>query len=501
MNPRFYWSFTIVIALLFSVASADNLRIRLETDIKNMDPAHWFSNIDQTVAMPIFSGLVIENPNTGEVELDLATSLEQSDDGLQVHFALREGVQCHRGLGELTASDVKFSFERFLDPDNPSPYADDWQTLDHVEVIDDYHGTIHFSEPFAPLWTSTLPRLSGAVVCEAHVEQVGFDAFGTDPVGSGPYEFVSWSPDQQIILKRNDAYYGDTPEWDEIRFVIIKDEQAAEIAIESGSVDVTRIPLSSVFMYEHHPTIEVDSSPGLSYSWIGMNVEHPKLADVRVREAITLAIDVPSILLVAYEGQAERAHGMIAPGLLGALDPADAPQRNVERARELLAEAGAEGLSLRIDLADTSEYRIWAEIAQQNLAEVGIDLAINPMDTGSFWEIGLGDAGQDVELFTMSFAMQPDPSWATVWFTCNQIGDWNWMRWCSEEFDAMHKQGLVELDEDVRDQMYKNMQQLMIDDAVGIWITNGATAYLHRADLTSGVNQFGVLYPHYVAPK
>ena len=501
MKHRFYWSIAIVFAMLLSVASADNLRIRLETDIKNIDPAHWFSNIDQTVALPIFAGLVAENPETGEIELDLATSVEQSEDGLRVDFTLREDAQCHRGLGEVTASDVKFSFERFLDTDNPSPYADDWQTLDHVEVIDDYTGVIHFTEPFAPLFTSTLPRLSGAIVCQEHFEAVGFDAFGTDPVSAGPYEFVSWKPDQEIVLKRNEAYYGETPAWDEIHFVIIKDEQAAEIAIESGSIDVTRIPLSSVFMYENHPTIGLDSSPALSYSWIGMNVENPKLADVRVREAITLAIDVPSILLVAYDGQAAPGRGMVAPGLLGALDPADAPERDVERARELLAEAGAEGLSLRIDLADTSEYRIWAEIAQQNLAEVGIDLAINPMDTGSFWEIGLGDAGVDVELFTMAFTMQPDPSWATMWFTCNQIGDWNWMRWCNEEFDAMHKQGLVELDEEVRNQMYQDMQQLMIDDYVGIWITNGATAYLHNANLTSGVNNFGVLYPHYVLPK
>lgn len=488
--------FILALVLLFTSASAQTLRVRLETDIKNVDPAHWFSNIDQSVALPIFAGLIKEDPATGEIELDLATELEQSEDGRTVDFTLREGVQCHRGVGELTADDVKFSFERFLSTENPSPYADDWRGLEEVEVTGRYSGTIHFAEPFMPLWTSTLPRLSGAIVCEDHVEAVGVEAFKTDPVGAGPYEFVSWTPDQEIVLQRNEAYYGDLPEWEEIRFVVIKDEQAAEIALESGAVDITRVPLSSLFMYEDYPGITITSKPSLSYSWIGFNVEHPKLQDVRVREAIINAIDVQSIIDVAYEGRAVQAPGMIAPGLFGALEDAPLHERNVERARELLAEAGVEELTVRIDIGDQSEYRIWAEIAQQNLLDVGINLEINPMDTGSFWEIGFGDEGLDVELFAMSFSMQPDPSWASVWFTCDQIGEWNWMRWCSEEYDSLHAAGLVEQDQEVRAEMYQRMQELMAEDAIALWVTNGAIAYLHRSDVDPGVNAFGILYAH-----
>lgn len=488
--------FILAFVLLFTSASAETLRVRLETDIKNVDPAHWFSNIDQSVALPIYSGLIKENPATGEIEFDLATELEQSEDGRSVDFTIREGVQCHRGLGELTAEDVKFSFERFVSEEYPSPYADDWRGLEEVEVTGRYSGTIRFEEPFMPLWTSTLPRLSGVVVCKDHVEAVGVDAFKTDPVGAGPYEFVSWTPDQEIILKRNEAFYGELPEWEEIHYIVIKDEQAAEIALESGAVDITRVPLSSLFMYEDYPGITITTKPSLSYSWIGFNVLHPKLEDVRVRQAIIAAIDVPSIIEVAYEGQAEQAHGMIAPGLFGSLKDTPLPERDVELARELLAEAGVEDLTIRIDMGDQSEYRIWGEIAQQNLLEAGINLEINTMDTGSFWEIGFGDEGLDLELFATAFTMQPDPSWASVWFTCDQIGEWNWMRWCSEEYDTLHADALVEQDQDVRAEMYQQMQQLMADDAIAIWITNGATAYLHRSDLDPGVNSFGTLYAH-----
>lgn len=452
------------------------LRIRIPTDIKNMDPAHWFSRYDQIVGSPLLSGLIAYEPGSYETRLDLAESLEVSEDGTQLHFRLKEGVMCHKGNGELTAADVKFSYERFHDPDLPSPYGDDWQVLDRVDVTGRYEGTIVLSAPFAPLWHTTLPMMAGA-----------------DIVATGPYYLDRWEPDRQVVLKRNTEYFGEQPYYDEIRFIVIKDEQSAEIALESGEVDFGEVQLSSLMLFERNPSLETVLRPSLSYRWIGLNAEHPKLADRRVREAIRLAIDVPSILIVAYEGQAEQSGAIIGEGITGYWEDAPLHARDVEKARALLAEAGVESLALRLDTADTPEYRAWAEIAQQNLRDVGIDLEINPMDTGSYWEIGGGDEGKNVELFTMSFSMQPDPSWATMWFTCDQIGIWNWMRWCNEEFDALHVRGLQATDDAERQRIYEEMQRLMDEDAVAIWITHGTVAYAHAPEVVPSLSPHGLV--------
>ncbi len=456
------------------------LTVRLPTDVRNLDPAHWFSEYDKQVALPLYDGLIRYIPGTYDTELVLARTLEVSDDGTRIDFTLHEGVQCHDGYGELTASDVKYSFERFLDPANPSPYVDDWRPLQSVEVTGRYEGTIVLENAFAPLFSSTLPLMSGAVVCEEAVEDIGIEAFAMNPVGTGPYMFGNWNPNRDVTLVRNPDYFGEQPYFDEIRFVIIADEQSAELALRAGEVDFAQLQLSALALLERDPGIETNVYPGLSYRWIGMNVEHPKLQDVRVREAIRLAIDVPSILIVAYEGLAEQSFALIAEGLPGYWEDAGRFDQDLDAARSLIEEAGADGLQLRIDIADTPEYRAWSQVAQQNLRQIGVELTINTMDTGSFWEIGSGSEGKNVELFVMSFAMEPDPAWATMWFTCDQVGGWNWMRWCSEEFDELHTRGLETVDEDERAEIYIRMQELMEEDAVAIWIIHGATPYGNR---------------------
>jgi len=476
------------------------LKIRLYGDIQNMDPCFRISLNDDEVAGCVMQGLVRYGPGSYEIVKQLAESYEQSEDGLKIDFKLREGVQWHNGYGEVTTEDVKFSYERFQDPDLKAAYADDWATLDYVEIIDKYRGIIHLTEPFAPLWKTTLPIMSGAIVCKKFVEEIGVERFGTNIIGSGPYLFSEWQPKQRIVLKRNPDYWGEPGVWDEIHFIPIEDDKAAEVALEAGEVHFSRIAIASIPRFEQLPNLEVITRPSLRYRWIGMNVEHPKLQDVRVRQAIRLAIDIPSILAATYMGQVDRETTLIPPGLLGHWEDAPVYERDVEQAKALLAEAGASNLDLRIDLQDTTEYRTWAEIAQQNLKDVGINLTINPMDSSSFWVIGAGEEGKNVELFTNNYSMQPDPSWATMWFTCDQIGIWNWQRWCSEEFDRLHRKGLVTMDDEERHKIYVEMEKLFDAAAHSIWITHGIYSYAHSPDVKPFVTPHGIPQAEYYLP-
>jgi peptide/nickel transport system substrate-binding protein len=140
------------------------LKIRLYGDIQNMDPAMYISANDLAVGTNVFSGLVTYAPNSYDVVNDLAESISTSEDGLQVTFKLKEGVMWQKGYGEVTTEDVKFSYERFLDPELASGYAGDWEQLDRVEIVDKYNGILVFKKPFAPLMTSTMPVSSGWVI-------------------------------------------------------------------------------------------------------------------------------------------------------------------------------------------------------------------------------------------------------------------------------------------------------------------------------------------------
>ncbi|MFW5942361.1 MAG: ABC transporter substrate-binding protein [Chloroflexota bacterium] len=468
------------------------LRVRLYGDIQNLDPAFQISENDTVVANAVMEGLVRYCPNSYDICDQLAEELEESEDGLQIRFKLREGVMWHDGYGELTAEDVKYSFERFIDPDLDAAYADDWATLDHVEVIDDYNGIIHLKEPFAPLWNSTLPVGSGTIVSKAWVEEVGVETFGTSIIGTGPYTFAEWRPQEMVVLEKNPDYWGEEPYWDEIRLIPIEDDKAAEVALESGDLDFSLISLPSVERFESNSNFEVVSHPSLNYHWIALNVQHPKLEDPDVRWAVIYGIDVPSILQAAYQGQVERECALIPPGLVGFWEDAPCYERDVEKAREHLAAAGLDSLDLRLDLQDTAEERIIGEIVQANLAEVGINVELNPMDSSTYWTSSFGEqAVENNELMVSSYSMQPDPAWATMWFTCDQIGVWNAQAWCNEEYDALHEEAMTTLDSEERAELYIEMQQLWDEAAQALFTTHGSKVYAYSPDIAPATTPNG----------
>lgn len=476
------------------------LRIAIFWDMTNLDPAFRTGAIEHWIMDPILSGLVTYGPNTYEPVNDLAEKIETSKDGLVTTFKLREGVKWHNGYGEVTTEDVKFSFERMIDPNLKATYKDDWATLDHVEVIDKYNGKIIFKESFAPLWRTTLPAPSGMIVCKKQVQEVGDKEFATMPVGSGPYFFAEWKPKEKVILKKNPDYFGKTPVWDEIHFIPIEDDKTAEIALEAGELDFCRISLASLDRIQADSRFAVQRNPSDQYYWIGMNVENPKLQDINIRQAIRYAIDVPSILQAAYLGKSDQATAAIPPGFLGHWKDAPKYQRDLAKAKEYMAKAGVQSLDLKYDSLDSTEYRTWGEIAQQNLAEIGINLSVAPSDSATFWVLNEGDKGKDLELFGMRYGALSDPAWVTMWFTCDQLTGWNWMHWCNNEYDELHKKALTTLDDKEREQMYVRMQQLWDDNCNSVWIHWGTRDYAYVNGIKAAMTPHGMVQPKYFEP-
>jgi peptide/nickel transport system substrate-binding protein len=455
------------------------LTFRLQADIQEVDPC-FMIGAETFLIDVVYSGLVFQKPASYDWTRDLAEEIMLSADGLTVDFTLKQGVMFHKGYGELTTDDVKYSFERIADPTNKSPYSSDWLTLDHVQVIDKYHGQIILKSPFAPLFNSTLPVNSGRIVCKAYTEKVGQKVMALSPIGTGPYIFDSWTPNQLVVLKRDPAYHGDAPYFDEIHCIPITDDLAAETALQAGELDSTSISLGSTQRFLADSNFNTDKKQGLLYFWIGMNVENPKLADINVRQAIRYGVDINQILTGVYFNQAERANSMIPPGLIGFWKDAPQYDRDVTKAKDFMSKAGLKSLDLTYTCANDTQSKAMAEIVQQNLADVGITLTINQMDAASFSTAGMGDPGKALQLIPQYFSMYADPAWATMWFTSDQVGVWNWQRWTSKDFDALHLQALTTLDPSKRNDMYIQMQQLIDQTCSMLWITHGANVHAFK---------------------
>lgn len=476
-----------------AMAQADGvLRVRSYGDLSTMDPAHSVGVVDENIHAAVYNKLIQYKPGTEwGWQMDAAAMIEQADP-THIKFALRDDIGFTNGHGAMTAEDVKFSFERIIAEATESPNKPDMGSLSHVEVTGEREGTIVLNAPFAPLWTIALPYITGSIISKSATEAAG-GRIGTDPVAeSGPYLRDSWSAKEKTVLKRNPDWKGDAPAWDSIEILPIDDENTAEIAFDAGELDLTRVSLGSVERYRTEVPNggKLIENPSLYYVWLGMNLDHPKLQNIKLRQAIQHAIDVPSILQAAYFGAAAPSTGIIAPGLIGHR-PSEmvAPEADFAKAAELLAESGETNVTLTLDLLNKTEFTTTAQIIQATLAQIGITVEINLLESGAFWASG---DNKDLQLVLNRFSMAPDPSYATAWFTTEQAGIWNWERFRNEEFDALHKAASEESDNAKRDEMYRRAQDLMEESGAYRFITHEATPVVHSSRIMPALRPDGL---------
>jgi peptide/nickel transport system substrate-binding protein len=469
------------------------LRVRIGDDPQSLDPAFITGAGGTATAENIYEGLVSYEPGTFEVVNVLAESIETSADGLTIDFKLKEGVQFHGGYGEVTAEDVKFSYERLVDPELDSPYAGDWEAIDRVEVTGKYTGQIIMSQFYAPLWTTTLPVNAGWILSKAAFEENGLEFVASNPIGTGPYQFVEHRLNEAVILQRTEDYHGERPYWDEIHMVPIPEDISGEIAVHTGEIDFGEIPPDGVGRAQASG-LEAVAIPTLAYEFMTMNVQNAKLQDIRVRQAIRIAIDVPSIIAAAHSGLWGRACAVVPEGAFGYWADAPCYEQDLDQARALLAEAGVDSLDLTIHVGSQERDRIGAEVIQAQLAEIGINVEVFPGTRGS--QLFFSDTvNEDLALFFGSFSTRSDPSWSTVWWTCDQVGQWNSSELCSEEFDALHYAALAEPDQTKREEMYVELQQVWDEAASFVWVAYRTNTFAYRNGLVPALSPDGRVIP------
>ncbi|TIL47984.1 ABC transporter substrate-binding protein [Mesorhizobium sp.] len=449
------------------------------------DPGFYSLNHETDVMSCIYSKLT--RYKTGSEwgwELEAAEKMEQVDP-THIRFHLKKGITFTGGYGEMTARDVKFSFERVIK--HNSWTKADWGSLDHVDIEDDYTGVIVLKTPFVPLWMISLPFGVGHIVSEDAVIKATKDGgtFGTKPPAfSGPYVLADWKPNQYVVLTRNTEWSGPRPGFDEIRLLSIGDDKAAERAYQAGDVDFSEISLDSLFKNNPPADTKVEEYPSLNYSYIGMNVDHPKLKDINVRKAIQWAINVPQILDAAYSGQAAPSTGIIPRGIVGHRDKGLVPpEGDLAKAKEFMKKAGVSDLTLTVDCLNDSTSSTIAQTVQAQLSQIGISLEINSQDSGSFWTLGKeseGERWKDLQLLLVPVVWLPDPYYAASVYVQAQVGVWNWERFRSERYDQLAAEAPMIDDPNARAKLYHEMQDLMEDSGAYRFLTHAGTAIAYR---------------------
>ena len=472
-------------------------------DVANVDPAILSGLEDPTYVQCFYETLTAYVPGTNNVVNCLAETFETSSDGLQFHFTLKQGIPFQKGFGEMQASDVKFSFERIAGLTKPklnSPYSGDWASLDSVKVEGKYSGTIIMKEVFAP--TLSVIRgggiASGMVVSEKAADRYGKN-FGTNPVGTGPYEWTSWVPGQKLVMTKFAGYGGANKAYankflfDEIQATPISSDATAYAALESGEVNYCELGTSVVKEAAHNPSLKVYSTPSGLYYWLAMNVTEPPLTNIWLRKAIRQAIDVPGIIKGAYNGLYTRINAIIPPQLnTGYWSGAPAYNQNIPLAKSYLQKSGLKNVTLKLNVDNVQDDVAAAQIIAANLSQIGIKVNIEPVDPAVISNLpGPGGGGAHPQLLYYYYGGQSDPNEWFEWWTCAQMGLWNWDHWCSADFTKLTNEALATYDHTERSNLYVQAQQLWDSEAGIAWVCTsdnyiGCPPYVKPSFLAQG---------------
>ncbi len=460
-----------------------NIVVRIDRELDSCDPAHRRGPVEGNIMRCVFQRLMMHKPNSTELELDAAAEMKQVSPTV-IEFRLKPNQMFSDGFGEMTAEDVKFSFERIGLPPvggaKESTYKGDWLHLAGVELKNKYEGRITLAKPRANIYDVVIADGSGCIVSKKAFEQRSND-FGTRPVGSGPYMMSGYDRLKGAVLRRNPGWTGRKPHFDEIALRVIGDAKTTELALRASEVDFAVMSPAAADPLRGAAGITVADQPSMAYVWMGMNVEKGPLADPRVRQAIRLGIDVDQMLLAGYNGKVPRLNTVVPPQIMGHWREAPAYKRNVAEARSLLAAAGATNLKLKLTVLNQQQYQNMALVARALLAEVGVTIEVDAQEGGTYWNSGKGDTGKNIELYMSRFSGKHDPNFVLQWFRPGQIGDWNWSRWNSPEFERLFVASDSETDAAKRHQMVLDMQRAMDQSAAYVWLTNEANTLAHRS--------------------
>lgn len=433
----------------------------------------------------IFDPLLRKNPETGEIVPGVVESFSVSDDGLVITLNLREGVTFHDGT-PLDAAAVKFSWDRITEDEelNSTLAPRLEEEVASVETPDDMTVVITLTQPSAP-FLDFLTQSWMAPVSPSAVEEFGAD-FGLNPVGTGPFRFVSTVPDERIVLERNpdynwapDYYDHQGPPWIEELIVLNVDEDSTRMAlIETGEIDMVYNPINAqVPFFEDDPGwyVVYGTRPGVPRVFV-LNTEKAPFDDPTVRQAVAWAVDRERILTEVFQDIGDVAHGVLTPGLFGhwAEGEDQWPGYDLDRAAELLEEAGwtdsdgdgildkdGEAFSISYGQIPGFPFDQMGQILVADLNKLGIEVAIESEDQAAY----LADlrAGK-WELAGMLFAATDPDVLSQIAHSDSIDAAWNTARYSNPEVDALLEEARVTLDQDARAELYHQIQMFMLED-------------------------------------
>lgn len=450
-----------------------DIAIAVDADIDTLHPSDYSTTIESNILGQIYDTLMYMNPDgTHDPEPRIAKSCKISDDGLDYTFELRDDVTFHDG-SKLTSADVKFSLEMYQASEYQGYMLDG---LDTVETPDDYTVVCHLEYAYSPF-------LLG--VCSAHIAskryyEASADNFVSNPVGSGPYKYVGRNKGSDITLEAYDGYYRGEAAIKNVKFEVIPDDVTVAVALQTGEINFASIEASNISQLKDKEDINIARVETSSFSYVCMNLEKEPFNDVRVRQAINYALNRENIVTVCFDGEAEVNSNICAKSRLGYKDSQLQYNYDVEKAKELLKEAGITTPYNLGEMLVAEKYSNLATVIQNDLKEIGFEVTIKVAEFNSF----IGDlTSGNYTITALNMTLDGDTQSLEMAFVSDYIGMANNARYSDAEMDDLFAQAQIEPDQDKRMELFDRALSKAQDEAIYAVLCNPLEIFAYNSSL------------------
>ncbi len=442
------------------------LIVGMTGDPATYNPDYQADGYLQPISENIFNRLVkITNKQT--IVPDLAKSYEISEDGKEITFNLNENVRWHDGE-PFSSADVKFTFDTIISQNGQ--LAGSLTAVEEITAPDDNTVVFKLKENDSAL----LGYLAwdACYIIPKHIYEGtdwGSNPANQNPVGTGPFKFVKHDRGVSVTLERNDDYWGDTAYLDRIIFSIIPDANTAVQALYNQELDILGVepPLSETLTFQSDPNIEIGKQYWPSRYYVFFNMTDSIFADAKLRQAVALGINKDDVINKALKGIGERSNTAMTPVYDWALNTSDVfPERDVEKARKLIEEAGYKAdsngmyFSASFDVFNIEPFPDIVMVIKDNLKEVGIDVKINTIE-GAAWDEKVW-YGRNYEFSLLAGYQGPDPGALKPRFATGEVI--NLMGYSNPMVDEALNKGASYVSQEDRAQYYKDAQKYIVQD-------------------------------------
>ena len=479
------WLF-VILALIVPLASCSSkpdpntLVMIIESSPTNLDPRVGLDAQSERIDELLFDDLCTRDDHLN-VQPGLAERWEIPDP-LTYIFHLHQGVKFHDGR-PLTSRDVKWTFDSLLQGKIRSTKAAAYRLVDRIDAPDDSTVVFHLKEPFVSLLWNISDGAMGIVPYGSG------DEMSRDPIGSGPFRFVSAEPDKEVVIERNEAYWGEKARVKRVRFAVIPDATTRALELRKGSADiaVTSLTGDMVLALERESNLQVLRAPGTVLGYLAFNTRDPILKDVRVRQALAYAIDRAPMIHYLMRDFARPAYSLLPPESWAYDGNVPRYDYNPERARQLLQQAGYPSVNgvrfhLTMKTGTDENTRLMAAVLQQQLRDVGVALDIRTFEFATFFSDVTRGAYQVHSLRWVGGNEDPDIFEYVFHSAKFSPHGANRTYYANPRVDLLIDQARGELNQNARKEIYAEIQEILAEDLpyINLWYFENVMVHTRR---------------------